>query len=190
LRLFASACCRTVWHLLDRSAGQEAVRVVERYADGEASMQAVEAARAAVWALPGASDPSVYMTATGPSRVYYATITPAHAALPHAYNAARNAARYAQEALGLPDQGVYAGLLRDLFGNPFRPVTLNPAWRSSAVLKLAEAIYQERAFDRLPILADALEEAGCTDAEVLSHCRGGGEHVRGCWLVDLVLGKE
>jgi hypothetical protein len=83
-----------------------------------------------------------------------------------------------------------ADLLRDIFGNPFRPVTFNPAWRSVAAVKLAQAIYQERAFDRLPILADALEEAGCTDAEILTHCRGGGEHVRGCWLVDLVLAEE
>jgi hypothetical protein len=81
-------------------------------------------------------------------------------------------------------------LLRDIFGNPFRRVSFAPAWRTAPARKLAQAIYDERAFDRLPILADALEEAGCTDAEVLAHCRGGGEHVRGCWPVDLVLGKE
>jgi len=77
-----------------------------------------------------------------------------------------------------------------IFGNPFRPVTLNPAWRTATVIALAEAIYADRAFDRLPILADALEEAGCTSAEVLNHCRQPGEHVRGCWAVDLVLGKQ
>jgi hypothetical protein len=63
-------------------------------------------------------------------------------------------------------------------------------WNDGAVVKLAESIYTERAFDRLPILADALEDAGCTDAAVLDHCRGPGPHVRGCWVVDLVLGKE
>ena len=66
----------------------------------------------------------------------------------------------------------------------------DPRWRTSNVTALAQAIYDDRAFDRLPILADALEDAGCTDADILNHCRQPGEHVRGCWVVDLVLGKE
>ena len=69
-------------------------------------------------------------------------------------------------------------------------LTFDAAWRTATVTSLALAIYEERAFDRLPILADALEDAGCTNADILGHCRGGGEHVRGCWVVDLVLGKE
>jgi hypothetical protein len=73
---------------------------------------------------------------------------------------------------------------------PFRPVALNPAWLTSTVKKPAQSIYDDRAFDRLPILADALEDAGCDNQDVLSHCRSTGEHVRGCWVVDLVLGKE
>jgi hypothetical protein len=80
--------------------------------------------------------------------------------------------------------------IHEVFGNPFRPVTLPPAWRTPDVTALATAIYEERAFDRLPILADALEDAGCTDAAILDHCRGPGPHVRGCWVVDLILGKE
>jgi len=86
-----------------------------------------------------------------------------------------------------------SGLLRDLFGNPLRPVTINPAWlrwNEGTLRRLAESIYNERAFDRLPILADALEDTGCTDAEILGHCRGPGPHVRGCWVIDLLLGKE
>jgi len=86
-----------------------------------------------------------------------------------------------------PTQSV---LLRDIFGNPFRPVALDPRWRNETVVALASGIYADRAFDRMPILADALEEAGCDDLEVLNHCRGPGPHVRGCWVVDLVLGKE
>ena len=80
-------------------------------------------------------------------------------------------------------------LARDIFGNPYRPVTVDPAWLTSTVVALAEGIYTDGAFDRLPILADALEEAGCGDPGVLSHCRGGGQHVRGCWVVDMVLKK-
>jgi hypothetical protein len=84
---------------------------------------------------------------------------------------------------------VQCTLLRCIFGNPFRSVTLDPSWLTCTVTSLAQAIYTDRAFDRLPILADALEDAGCTDADILAHCRGGGEHVRGCWVVDLLLGK-
>jgi hypothetical protein len=84
-------------------------------------------------------------------------------------------------------------LLRCIIANPFRPPPQLDsawlAWNDGAVRKMAQAIYDERAFDRLPLLADALEEAGCTDAATLAHCRGPGEHVRGCWVVDLLLGK-
>ena len=80
--------------------------------------------------------------------------------------------------------------VRDIFGNPFRPVVADVAWLTPTVQSIASAIYQDRTFDRLPILADALEDAGCTNADVLRHCRQLGEHVRGCWVVDLVLGKE
>lgn len=84
------------------------------------------------------------------------------------------------------------GILHDIFGNPFRTVAADPswlAWNNGTVPALAQAIYDDRAFDRLPILADALEDAGCHNADILEHCRGGGEHARGCWVVDLVLGK-
>ncbi|HTU21789.1 MAG TPA: hypothetical protein VMG10_27370 [Gemmataceae bacterium] len=84
-------------------------------------------------------------------------------------------------------------LLRDVFGNPFRPVTIDSAWMcwSDRLLQnLAQSTYDERAFDRLPILADALEEAGCSNPDILNHCRQPGEHVRGCWVVDLILGKS
>jgi hypothetical protein len=86
-------------------------------------------------------------------------------------------------------RGRFLHLLRDIFGNPFRPVAINPAWRTPTVFTLATGIYAEGAFDRLPILADALQDAGCDSAEVLDHCRGPGPHVRGCWVVDLLLGK-
>jgi hypothetical protein len=82
-------------------------------------------------------------------------------------------------------------LLRDIFGPlPFRAVTVDPRWLTSTAVALARTIYEDRAFDRLPILADALEEAGCDNTDVLSHLRGDGPHVRGCWVLDLVLGKE
>jgi hypothetical protein len=81
-------------------------------------------------------------------------------------------------------------LIHEVTANPFRPVTINPTWLTSTVLQLAAGIYSDRAFDRLPILADALQDAGCDNEDVLNHCRSEGPHVRGCWVVDLLLGKE
>jgi hypothetical protein len=83
-------------------------------------------------------------------------------------------------------------ILRDLFGSPFRPVGVESSWltwHDGTVPRLAQATYDERAFDRLPVLADTLEEAGCVSVEILAHCRGPGPHVRGCWVVDAILDK-
>lgn len=81
-------------------------------------------------------------------------------------------------------------ILREIFGNPFRPVALDPRWLTSTVRFLAQSIYEDRAFDRLPILADALMDDGCDEPDILHHCRGPGPHVRGCWVVDAILGKS
>lgn len=82
-----------------------------------------------------------------------------------------------------------ADLLRDVFGDPFRPVALDPAWRTSTVVALASRMYDSRDFSAMPILTDALQDAGCEQPDILEHCRGAGSHVRGCRVVDLVLGK-
>ena len=87
-------------------------------------------------------------------------------------------------------QQIEAAIVRCLFGNPFRPTTVDPAWSTPTVVSLARSIYDGPAFGRLPLLADALEDAGCANAEILAHCRGPGPHVRGCWAIDLLLGKE
>jgi hypothetical protein len=91
---------------------------------------------------------------------------------------------------GPAEERAQAVLVRCVLGNPFRPVAVNHQWRTADTVGLAAAIYQERAFDRLPLLADALMDAGCSDAQLLSHCRSEGRHARGCHVVDLVLGKE
>ncbi len=83
-----------------------------------------------------------------------------------------------------------ADLVRDVYGNPFRTPEFQSVLRTSAAIGLASAIYEERKFDRMPILADALKEAGCDNPDILTHCRGDGPHARGCWVVDLVLGKS
>ncbi len=83
-----------------------------------------------------------------------------------------------------------ANLLREQLGNPFRPYRCEPEWRTETVLALASGIEAERAFDRMPILADALEEAGCDEQPMLDHLRGPGPHARGCWVLDLILNRE
>jgi hypothetical protein len=95
------------------------------------------------------------------------------------------------------EQRAQCQLLRDLFPNPFRPLSFNPSWSTPNVIALSEVAYQERLLPsgeldvpRLAVLADALEDAGCTDADILNHLRGPGPHVRGCWVVDLLLEKK
>jgi len=80
-------------------------------------------------------------------------------------------------------------MFRCVCGNPFRPVVLDRSWLTTTVVALASGIYDEKAFDRMPILADALQDAGCDNADVIAHCRSAGSHVRGCWLIDTLLGK-
>jgi hypothetical protein len=170
--------CAEYRHILHESKAADkldrAIEVTERFADGEVS----DEERAAAWCdwISAQENPP---TDWSKMRAVVG-------------GAAWDAAGVGCVASVLGDNQA-ATLLRDLFGNPFRPVTAHPgwlAWEDGAVVKLAQAIYDERAFDRLPILADALEEAGCTNAEILAHCRETGAHVRGCWVVDLILGKE
>jgi hypothetical protein len=105
-------------------------------------------------------------------------------------------AHYADHSIDVepvtPQSGGYIKqicLLRDIVGDHFRHVTLHTSWLTSTVVALATGIYAERAFDRMPILADALQDAGCDNDEILNHCRGKGVHVRGCWVLDRLLGK-
>jgi hypothetical protein len=110
-----------------------------------------------------------------------------------AYQAAEMASfNTSAEGADLPEINKQVKFVRCIFGSlPFHSIVLESARLSATVTSLAAGIYQERAFDRLPILADALEDAGCDNQDVLSHLRGGGvDHVRGCWPVDLLLAKE
>jgi hypothetical protein len=85
---------------------------------------------------------------------------------------------------------LFLAILREIFGNPFRPVDFSPTWRTDTAVSLAREVYESRDFSAMPILADALQDAGCDSAESLNHCRSGSVHVRGCWVVDAVLTKE
>jgi hypothetical protein len=83
-----------------------------------------------------------------------------------------------------------AATLQCVFGNPFHPISFSPSWHTDTTVALARQMYESRDFGAMPILADALQDAGCDSEDILNHCRGEGPHVRGCWVADLVLGKE
>jgi hypothetical protein len=181
LRLFACACCRRAWPSLGDD-GRRAVEVAERYADRRATRAELALALAAVKA--GARTGNAGLAA---ARAASLRGSPDEAAPQAAL--AGDVRRWGAEC------AAQAGLVRDVFGNPFRPApALPPAWASwggGAIPELARTIYESRAFERLPALADDLEEAGCANAAVLNHCRqAAAEHVRGCWVLDLLLGKE
>jgi hypothetical protein len=207
LRLFAVACCRRIRHLLTDDRNMRAIEVAERYADGLVPKKTLKAARRKTfqvrserpniigqdhqWGLDYAEGATDGLT-VGPHES--AQDAAYHAAIALAYGERRGGEQDERfQASRNRERLVQARLVHDIFANPFHPITINLAWLSwndGIIPKLAQAIYDDRAFDRLPILADALEEAGCTDADILNHCRQPGEHVRGCWVVDLVLGKS
>jgi len=192
LRLFMTACCRRIWHLLKDESSREAVEVSERYADGLAAEKQLIAARSAI--LPDRrffSDPGGLQLRTRGDRRRAGFDAVIWAADANPRVAASESVRLAAHASGdwWVEYRAQVALLREVFGNPFRPVPFELAWRTAATEAIAQTIYDERRFDDLPILADALEEAGCTDTDILAHCRLPGEHVRGCWVIDLVLGK-
>jgi hypothetical protein len=177
-RLFLVACCRRVTDIMT-DGGRGAVDAAEAFADGEIGVFDLLLARRTVGRPKG-------------EKRYYAAAAARAASLPPSNDSSIHGAAWAVNAAAKKrvERAVQAGLLRDVFGNPFRPVVLDPSWRTVAVVDLARGIYEERAFDRMPILGDALEDAGCDSADVIAHCRDEkATHVRGCWVVDLVLGK-
>ncbi|OAI47607.1 hypothetical protein AYO44_01645 [Planctomycetaceae bacterium SCGC AG-212-F19] len=165
--------------------------VAERFVDGQASMDEVNRVRAEIdRELAADPYPTDLMHNTLPDTGgQFLNLLRLASGEINSLQASIASGLYAQP-FPFYDLQTGAKLLRDLFGNPFRMVTMDRRWSTANVVSLGETVYADRAFDRLPILADALEDAGCTNADVLEHCRSNGPHVRGCWVVDLILGKE
>jgi hypothetical protein len=216
LRLFACACCRSVWKHLSDSSSKRAVEVAELVSDGEvtdiefeetANAAEAVAVRASGFRPDVSDDPEVLddflelLTRDGNARAAAAwastwalrEVNRAHQGAWAAIAASATPTKAWKEANSFAGF-TQAKLLREIFGNPFRPLrALEPSlltWNGRTVSGLATAIYTTHAFERLPLLADALEDAGCSDGELLGHLRGPGPHVRGCWALDLVLGKS
>ncbi len=189
LRLYAVGCCRLAWpHLTDVKL-RAGVEVAERFADGLVDKEK----------LTRTHERTLWLDSDDryPGRSLWREQTAASMAIVTTGASADNAAfcmtayRPSPVTTGKPAKAdrVLCDLLRCVFGNPFRKPAFPKEWRTETVTALATGVYQERAFDRLPILADALEEAGCDDPAMLTHLRGDGPHCRGCWVVDLALGK-
>jgi hypothetical protein len=185
-RLFACACLREAWTEGMNPAPLEVIEQTEALADGRVSKAKYRAAAGSLRV------DDIRSTSEADRTVEWSVIYAAQRiGTPKNY---LNVVPYIGKVLALWRTGQrvtsQTDLLRDIFGNPFQSIAFDPRWRTADALGLARAVYEDRAFDRLPLLADALMDAGCADEQVLSHCRGPGPHARGCWVVDLVLGKE
>jgi hypothetical protein len=216
-RLFAVACCRRIEDLILRFKGAwRAVILAERIADGEtisdeAQRLALElpgrafcwidgfrqekdnnimwcAGNAAAGCLGGVVEPTQQwqMMMMGESLISVSE----RVASAVGHQSRRNDREPVQQRWVKDERVAQVPLLHCIFGNPFRPVTFSSEWKTDTALSLARQMYESRDFSAMPILADALQDAGCENADILNHCRGAGPHVRGCWVVDLVLGKE
>jgi hypothetical protein len=215
LRLFASACCRRLAPHFKDERSARLIDVSDRFADGIAEVNelnaafddGVEAQEAIHWEDGGAVDQASAETVLGLRAELYldqvfegigevaGTIAAAEAR-DQIYTPGRPASETDADRDEVEEQGkrkeaaALARIMRDIFGNPFQPVTFDPAWRTSDAVALTRQMYDSREFSAMPILADALQDAGCDNDDILSHCRATQlPHVRGCWVVDLVLDK-
>jgi hypothetical protein len=215
LRLVGCASVRLLWDHLDDNRSKRAVEVAERFAGGRTGLHQLEQAvhcaramardrslaasvgRAHVFGLARRLLREAVRDVVQPrvSRSVYAALRALR--LGWAYFALRepwDENKYPAVQNGVEEAARHqADVFREVFGNPFCAARFDPAWRKwhdGTVLRLAEAVDADAAFDRLPVLADALEDAGCDRADLLAHLRGPGPHVRGCWALDLVLDRK
>jgi hypothetical protein len=203
-RLYACACCRRIWSLMPDEWCREVVDIAERFADGAVNGATLgdatkRAKRSFRVDLSRGSEPA-YRAAEA---CYFVTLSNVEAAL-QACESAVSAQAYAQgrtrngkrngdkERDALYREFTYqTHLLRELLGNPGKPVAFNPRWCTPTATSIAQQMYESRDFSTMPTLADALQDVGCDNADILNHCRdANATHVRGCWVVDMVLGKS
>jgi hypothetical protein len=180
IRLFICACCRRYWDRLEDERSRQAVEWSEQFVEGQADENKRPKIIRAAWAVVRP------YRGNGPFESWWAAFAPCD--------------RFLDRDLDLwqgrdhRQRAVMSDLLRDIIGlRPFRPITIDPSWLSwhgGLLVSMARRVYESRDFSDVPVLADALEEAGCIDADILGHCRSGGDHFRGCWVVDLLLGKS
>jgi hypothetical protein len=198
LRLFICACCRRVWHLVIDERSRTAVEVAEAWADGLVGDGMVDSAfRDACAALAGVRRgpgdwPETVLRFRRPrdrERVSWAAFLAA-------FSVGEGTGRLQPDSwralVPLLEGSEQAHLLRCVFGTPGRAAVFQSSWvrwQGWVIAAMARRIYDTREFGELPILGDALEDAGCSDQALLAHLRSPGPHARGCWGLDLLLGK-
>jgi hypothetical protein len=218
-RLFVVACLRRIWAILDDERSRRLVEIAERHLEGAATddewatstsdaVHVHQEAAERTMRLPSAGVGRSPEYDTAATRVVWAfgvaiglgrgVVDTRFPTLEEQVLRVISQASSVFSKPPLPTDELYNAellaqchLLRDIFGTLFRPATFSPAWRTDTVLSLAGQMYESRDFGAMPILADALQDAGCDNDDILGHCRdANATHVRGCWVVDLVLGKE
>jgi hypothetical protein len=196
-RLFSVACCRRIWHLIVNDQCWRCIEAVERFADDQATseeLQAAEADATAIW-LKNAANNALLAC----NQLFWKNNDGLHisaSTISAVFEEEQAKANKPVDPLGGRKRGASPSeereqcrLLRCIFGNPFQPPAMSTVWLTPTVSAMAREMYVDREFSAMPILADALQDAGCDDANILDHCRGPGPHVRGCCVVDLLLGK-
>jgi hypothetical protein len=187
LRLFAAACFARLIALLPDPRQRRGIEMLGQLAEG--AVTPVEC-RAVTTEVRRAIPPDDWIAGSPPAdHLHYVALM-----LYREFCSSSIAVHAVHAADGLADSAAerreQARLMRCIFGNPFRPMAVDPRWLSPTTVSLARSIYEERTFDRLPILAGALEDAGCHRSDLLAHCRDEAPHARGCWVIDLALGRE
>jgi hypothetical protein len=188
-RLLAVAFCRARLGEFDGAGMRAALEAIERYADGAATRAEVEETRS--WARITAVQSTDKFDREERATARFHSLRNEFAwAVAFAAQSPLPLLKIVQYAEGVAaGHAAMRALVWDVAGNPFRPVEFDPAWRTETVLALARQMYEAREFNAMPILADALQDAGCASDDLLTHCRADCVHVRGCWVIDGVLGK-
>jgi hypothetical protein len=198
-RLFAVACCLNARHLLKKKCGEQAIELAEQFADGAAELSDLLIAYSDInyW-IRNINDFHRNIHQNDQAWAWVAVLRAVSTGgcfygrhwEREDYNTVECAVDAMEYVARATAWNAKSDLIHCSFGNPFRPLTVDPSWLTSTVLAFASQMYESRDFSPMPILADALQDAGCDNDDVLNHCRQPGEHVKGCWVVDLLLGKK
>ncbi len=200
-RLFAVACCRRQWNLFPPVPHRKVIKAAEQFADGVGTVEELGAMAEPLRRITNSTDCSPSTVQWHVARAAEYVTQPVGistcevalrvaACLSEAVSGRLHVYRREFDPEPDPEEYQQISLLHDIAGNPFRPEIIDSNWLTSTVVAMARRAYQSRDFSLMPILADALEDAGCDNPDILNHCRGAGSHMRGCYVIDLVLGKK